>query len=98
MPQEVREERCSRLIQLQENISAGRLKAKVGRTLGVLVDEVRADGTALARSSADAPDIDGLVYVEKAAGLKVGDFADVKILKADAHDLWAQRIKHGRTT
>jgi len=90
VPDEVREERRARLMQLQEKISARRLKAKVGKTLQVLVDEVQADGTAVARSSADAPDIDGLVYVENAGRFKPGEFAEVKILKAGSHDLYAR--------
>ena len=54
----------------------------------VLVDEV--DGAkAVARSSADAPEIDGVVRLARAKGLNPGDFADVKITKSDAHDLWA---------
>jgi ribosomal protein S12 methylthiotransferase len=60
---------------------------KVGRTLTVLVDEVGADGTAVARSAADAPEIDGLVYVGKARKLKAGQFARVRITRADVHDL-----------
>jgi ribosomal protein S12 methylthiotransferase len=76
---------------LQEKISAERLRAKVGTSLNVLVDEVK--GTkAVARSAADAPEIDGLVYVSKAHGLKVGDFAEVRIVKSDTHDLWAETV------
>ncbi len=94
VPEEVREERRGRLMQLQEKISAERLQEKVGRTIRVLVDEVT-DSHAVARSSADAPEIDGLVYVEKAVNLKPGDFADVKVTKADAHDLWARPLSAG---
>jgi len=90
VPDEVREERRARLMQLQEKISARRLKAKIGKTLQVLVDEVQADGTAVARSSADAPEIDGLVYVENGGKLKPGEFAEVKIVKAGSHDLYAK--------
>jgi len=73
---------------VQEKISAARLQAKVGKEVTVLVDELTRHG-AVARSSADAPEIDGLVYVESARGLKVGDFARVRVERADAHDLWA---------
>jgi ribosomal protein S12 methylthiotransferase len=90
VPEEVREERRGRLMQLQEQISARRLKAKVGKTLRVLVDEIDEEGRAIARSSADAPEIDGLVYIESAGHLKAGEFADVKISKADTHDLWGR--------
>ena len=92
VPDEVREERRGRLMHLQEKISAKRLKSKVGKTLQVLVDEVKADGSALARSSADAPEIDGLVYVENASQLKPGEFAEVRIVRADTHDLWARPV------
>ncbi len=92
VPDEVREERRARLMQLQEKISARRLRAKVGKILKVLVDEVQADGTAVARSSADAPEIDGLVYVENAGKLKSGEFAEVRVTKAGAHDLYAKTV------
>jgi ribosomal protein S12 methylthiotransferase len=90
VPQEVREERRGRLMELQEAISARRLKSKVGRTMRVLVDEIDGDGQAIARSSADAPEIDGLVLIKEGAGLKAGDFAEVKVTAADTHDLYAR--------
>jgi ribosomal protein S12 methylthiotransferase len=91
LPDEVREERRARLMQLQEGISARRLKDKVGRTLRVLVDEAQ-PGRAIARSSADAPEIDGVVHIEKAGDLKPGDFVEVKVTGSDAHDLYAQPV------
>lgn len=91
VPDEVREERRARVMQLQESISRQRLQAKVGKTLKVLIDKVDRNG-ATARSSADAPEIDGVVYVklpyDPSISLKVGEFIDVKITTADAHDLW----------
>ena len=91
VPDEVREERRARVMQLQESISRDRLQAKVGKTLRVLIDKVDRNG-ATARSSADAPEIDGVVYVklpyDPSISLKVGEFVDVKINTADAHDLW----------
>jgi ribosomal protein S12 methylthiotransferase len=86
---EVREERRGRLMQLQEKISARRLKRKVGKALDVLVDEV-APGGAVARSSGDAPEIDGVVHVEGAGKVAPGDWLRVKVHKSDAHDLWAR--------
>jgi len=77
-------------MELQAEISAERLAEKIGRTLTVLVDEVDEEG-AVARSMGDAPEIDGQVYVEDAAGLKPGDFVSVTIEDADEHDLWASR-------
>ena len=91
VPDEVREERRARVMQLQESISRQRLQAKAGKTLRVLIDKVDRNG-ATARSSADAPEIDGVVYVklpyDPSISLKVGEFIDVKITTADAHDLW----------
>ena len=87
--QEVREERRARLMRLQEKISARRLRLHVGKTVRVLVDEVGPDG-AVARSAADAPQIDGVVHIEDGAHLKAGDFAQVKVVRADTHDLFAQ--------
>src|SRR5262245_37209193 len=88
IPAAVKEERRARFMQTQERISAGRLKRKVGKWLRVLVDKV-ADGRAVARSAADAPEIDGVVRIERAGRLKPGDFADVKVTASDAHDLRA---------
>ena len=89
VPPEVQQERLERLMLLQEQISEERLKRRIGQTITVLVDEVDEEG-AVARSSADAPEIDGLVYIEDGQQLKVGDIVDVKVNDSDAHDLWAQ--------
>jgi ribosomal protein S12 methylthiotransferase len=86
VPEAIKEERKARFMALQEKISAARLKRKIGRTLTVLVDEVGAKG-AIARSAADAPGIDGVVHVAPHATLKAGEFARVKIVASDAHDL-----------
>jgi ribosomal protein S12 methylthiotransferase len=88
LPDEVREQRRARLMQVQEEISRARLRRKVGTLQRVLVDEVTSDG-AIARSSADAPEIDGVVHVAPHPRLKVGEFFDVRITGADAHDLSA---------
>jgi ribosomal protein S12 methylthiotransferase len=95
VPEALKQERLARFMELQERISAEKLAGKVGRTMTVLVDEIK-DGVAIARSSADAPEIDGLVYVEDASTAKVGDFCDVAITRAGAHDLWGQPVKRGR--
>lgn len=89
LPPEVQQERLARLMQLQETISGVRLARKVGRTMKVLVDEVNDEG-AIARSSADAPEIDGLVYIEDGQALNMGDFVNVTVTDSDAHDLWAE--------
>ena len=92
VPEEVKEERKARLMALQENISAARLARKVGQTLTVLVDELTGGG-ALARSSADAPEIDGIVSLQGKRGLKAGEFLTVKITGSDAHDLRAKPLR-----
>ncbi|MBI3221582.1 MAG: 30S ribosomal protein S12 methylthiotransferase RimO [Nitrosomonadales bacterium] len=89
VPPEVQQQRLERLMLLQEEISEQRLQRKIGKTITVLVDEVDEDG-AVARSSADAPEIDGLVYIEDGQELNVGDFVQVTIIDSDAHDLWAE--------
>jgi len=86
VPAEVREDRRARFMEVQARISAAKLALKVGTTMRVLVDEVQGRD-AFARSAADAPEIDGVVRVTGAAGLRVGEFAQVKITGADAHDL-----------
>jgi ribosomal protein S12 methylthiotransferase len=89
--EEEKEERRARFMQLQEGISGERLRAKLGRTMTVLVDEIEAQ-EALARSPADAPEIDGVVRVTPGRGLKVGEFAKVKVTRTEAHDLWAEPV------
>ncbi len=89
VPPEVQQQRLERLMTLQAEISAARLQRKIGRTIRVLVDEVDDEG-AVARSAADAPEIDGLVYIVNGHDLKVGDWADVTVFEADEHDLWAE--------
>ncbi len=88
VPEEIREERRARFMATQEKISAARLRKKVGQIITVLVDEVGPDG-AIARSAGDAPDIDGRVIIRQSTKLKAGEFAKVKVTRADAHDLWA---------
>jgi ribosomal protein S12 methylthiotransferase len=83
VPDELKEERRARLMLLQEKISARKLKARIGKTIEVLVD---APGTG--RSTADAPEIDGVVKFE---GGVPGEFARVKVERADAHDLFGRR-------
>jgi ribosomal protein S12 methylthiotransferase len=91
VPEDVREERRARFMATQERISAARLARKVGTTMTVLVDEIDGD-VAVARSTADAPEIDGVVRIANAGGLRAGDFATVEITGADAHDLAARRF------
>ncbi len=89
LPEEVREERRARLMELQEDISTRRLERRIGSTIEVLVDEVDEEG-AIARSAADAPEIDGLVNVTDGQCLEVGQIARVTVTDCDVHDLYAQ--------
>ncbi len=91
VPESVKEERYARFMQTQAEISTARLAKKVGRTLRVLVDSLE-DGYAIARSSADAPEIDGLVYVESTDRLVPGEFAEVVVERSDTHDLYARPV------
>jgi len=91
VPEEVKEERLARFMELQAQISEDRLQAKVGRRETVLVDEVVEEG-AVGRSRADAPEIDGQVFIDGATHLQVGDFVEVEIEEADEHDLWAHLV------
>jgi ribosomal protein S12 methylthiotransferase len=87
VPEEIKAERRARFMAVQERVSTRRLARRVGTTMRVLVDEVKG-ARAVGRSSADAPEIDGVVRLARATGLNPGDFADVRITKSDAHDLW----------
>ena len=88
VPEAEKQERQARFMAVQEKISAARLKRKIGQTMTVLVDAVGKDG-AIARSAADAPEIDGRVIIRQGTKLKPSEFAEVKVTRADAHDLWA---------
>jgi ribosomal protein S12 methylthiotransferase len=86
---EVQEERYARFMERAAAISAQRLSARVGRKMRVLVDAVEKN-TAIARSEADAPEIDGVVRIAKGGKLRAGDWAEVEITAADAYDLKAR--------
>ena len=88
---EIQQERLGRLMMLQDEISQARLERKIGRTLTVLVDEVDEEG-AIARSFADAPEIDGQVYITNGQSLKAGDLVEVLITDSDTHDLWGELV------
>ena len=92
VPETLREERRSRLMELQEDISTQRLEQKIGREIEVLVEEVDEEG-AIARSQADAPEIDGLVHIPDGGHLEVGEYARVRVTDCDVHDLYAEVIE-----
>ncbi|CAG1023042.1 Ribosomal protein S12 methylthiotransferase RimO [Methylococcales bacterium] len=91
VPEEVKEERLARFMALQAQISEDRLQARVGRRETVLVDEVVEEG-AVGRSRADAPEIDGQVFIDGATHLQVGEFVEVEFEEADEHDLWGHLV------
>jgi ribosomal protein S12 methylthiotransferase len=86
VPPEVKQQRRARFMELAAEISARRLARKIGRTMQVLIDKIE-DGAAVARSSSDAPEIDGVVRIRGAAKRVAGDFAQVRITAAGAYDL-----------
>lgn len=86
VPEEIKEERRARFMAVQESISAARLTRKIGQRMTVLVDEAEA-GKAIARSTADAPEIDGVVYVNGAERVMPGELVEVEIIGSNAHDL-----------
>jgi ribosomal protein S12 methylthiotransferase len=90
VPEEVKQERLARFMEKQAAISARKLQRKIGRELEVLIDEVGADGS-IGRTQADAPEIDGLVYLLDDLAVKPGERVRVRITAADEHDLWGER-------
>ncbi len=93
VPEELKEERLERFMEAQAAISAEKLQAKVGRQMTVIVDGHTEEGDAIARGPSDAPEIDGVVVVEDGADLPVGEFAEVEVVDADEHDLYAQPVQ-----
>jgi ribosomal protein S12 methylthiotransferase len=91
IPEEIKQERLARFMAHQAEISATRLQQRVGRIETVLIDEVVEEG-AVARSKADAPEIDGQVFIDDATHLKVGDFVEVELEEADEYDLWGRLV------
>jgi ribosomal protein S12 methylthiotransferase len=91
VPDEIKQERWDRFMAHQQAISTERLARKVGKEIEVLIDEVDEDG-AIGRSSADAPEIDGCVYVDSQATLKPGDKVRVRVTDSDEYDLWAEHL------
>ena len=88
VPEEIKEERYARIMAKTAAISAAKLQAKIGRTLDVIIDAVDEDGGATGRSMADAPEIDGEVFLRDTVGLAQGDIVPVLIEDADEHDLF----------
>lgn len=91
VPEELKQERLARFMAHQAEISAARLQRRVGKIEQVLIDEVVAEG-AVARSKADAPEIDGQVFIDGATHLKVGDLVNVEIEEVDDYDMWGKLL------
>jgi ribosomal protein S12 methylthiotransferase len=91
LAEEVKQQRLSRFMAHQAEISATRLQRRVGRVETVLIDEVVEEG-AVARSQSDAPEIDGQVFIDNATHLKQGQFVKVKMEEADNYDLWGRLV------
>jgi ribosomal protein S12 methylthiotransferase len=91
VPEALKQERLARFMALQAQISRDKLQAKVGKRMIVLVDEVEEERV-IARSPADAPEIDGHVLIDGAWDLQAGDFIEVDITAADEHDLQAEPV------
>jgi ribosomal protein S12 methylthiotransferase len=89
VPDDIKQDRYERFMLRQQAISAARLQSKVGREIEILVDSVDADG-AVGRSSADAPEIDGLVHMPGATDLQPGDWVAGTVSRADEYDLWIE--------
>ena len=95
VPDEVMEERFAQLMEVAQNVSFGQLQKKVGRTIDVIVDDVRPEqNRVIARSKWDAPEIDGQVIVDQADGIKIGDIVQVTVTDNDEYDLFAVPMKN----
>ena len=92
IPEDVKEERLERFMTLQAEISANKLSKKVGQTMQVIVDEIDNEGI-IARSKADAPEIDGLVFIDSDKQYEAGTLLDVKITDSSEHDLFAVEVE-----
>ncbi|HYD98475.1 MAG TPA: radical SAM protein, partial [Alphaproteobacteria bacterium] len=92
VPDEVKEERWNRLMAHQQKISEAKMQAKVGTTIEAIIDEVDEEG-AIGRSKADAPEIDGAVFLNGDTDVKVGDIVKVKVEHAEEYDLWGERVE-----
>jgi ribosomal protein S12 methylthiotransferase len=88
VPEELKQERWERFMALQQEISTAKLQQKLGSTIEILIDEVDSEG-AIGRSAADAPEIDGKVFLDGATDLNPGDLVEAEVTAANEYDLWA---------
>jgi len=89
IPEQIKQERLTRFMEIQSQISAEKLQQKIGQKITVIVDEIT-DTEIYARSAAEAPEIDGLIIIEKTMDLAIGSLVDVRITDADEHDLYSK--------
>ncbi|MBK9326461.1 MAG: 30S ribosomal protein S12 methylthiotransferase RimO [Hydrogenophilales bacterium] len=89
--EDIQQDRLARFMDVQADISAAKLKARIGKEMTVLVDET-GGGRAVARGYADAPEIDGVVHIAQGAGLAPGDVVKVRITRSDDYDLWGKPV------
>lgn len=94
VPEEIKQERYERFMEKQQAISAAKLQKRIGCIMMVLIDEVDDEG-AIGRTYADAPEIDGMVYLNGDMEVNPGDFVEVLIEHADEYDLWGTRVVDG---
>jgi ribosomal protein S12 methylthiotransferase len=92
VPAEVQQQRYKQFMQVPQEVSAAKLRARVGQEMLVLIDEVNPEG-AVGRSYADAPEIDGLVYISDETDVQPGDKIWVEIIHTDEYDLWGVRVE-----
>lgn len=91
VPDEIKQQRFEQFMQVQADISAQKLQQRIGQTLEVLIDEVDTEG-AIGRSYADAPEIDGQVFIKSASELSIGMMVATRIIDTGEHDLWAEPV------
>ncbi|WP_240006849.1 30S ribosomal protein S12 methylthiotransferase RimO [Pseudaquidulcibacter saccharophilus] len=92
IPEDVKQSRWERLMEVAQEVSAKRLTAKVGREVDVIVDEIDEDGTIIARTIWDAPEVDGNIFIDPCEGVKVGDTFSARIDEASEYDLYGVKI------
>ncbi len=91
VPEEVKEDRLARFMEVQAEISAEKLQEKIGQEMDILIDHAGPDG-AIGRTKGDAPEIDGEVHLLDVSGLEPGQVVRGRIIEADDHDLWAELV------
>lgn len=91
IPEEIKEERLARFMEVQAQISAEKLQEKIGLEMDILIDHAGPDG-AIGRTKGDAPEIDGEVHLLDVTGLEPGQVVRGRIIGADEHDLWAELV------